>query len=539
MLVVALATLPCLGHSTLFDRDEGYYASAARDMLERGDLFVPHIAGKPWMEKPPFTYWAMMASIASFGANAFAARLPSALFGLVLLALTMRLGTRVFGPLAGFLAGLVLASSLLVALVQRQALLDMPLACTVTLSLHGLLDLASGRTRRGFWLFYVGAGLGLLVKGPLGAALPFFSLVGHAVWTRRLHVVRELRPVRGLAVTLAIAALWAVPAAIATHGEALRELVWVRTLQPIFEPLQGHGGGSSWSYLALLPVYLPVVLLGLVPWSPFLVAALRDRARPVERSFEGRALVLGSASAQFLAFSLVSTKLAHYVLPLFPALAVVVGGSLARALEADPTGATLMTRRRAAWVAGSLLALGAAVLAMPSLLGFEGQIVAFTPAALAFALGGLAIAWSARNARPLRALVWTAATPLLALALLSIVALPRLDAGKSASHVAEFLKSYTGARGIDSVRIALCNYRQYSILFYLDRDTTRIAPEEIGSFLAGEGPAVVVVPAAELSARGEESLPANASVLWRKRSWIADKNRWTEIVVLGNRPSGQ
>ena len=83
--LAALATVPCLGSTTFFDRDEGYYAECAREMALRGDPFVPTFSGKPWMEKPPLTYWAMAVSMKLLGFNEFAARLPSALAGLLAL----------------------------------------------------------------------------------------------------------------------------------------------------------------------------------------------------------------------------------------------------------------------------------------------------------------------------------------------------------------------------------------------------------------------------------------------------------------------
>lgn len=533
LLALALIALPALGASGLFDRDEGYYAESARGMLERGDPVIPRVAGEDWLEKPPLSYWLMMGSLACFGRNEFAARLPSALAGLAMIALTMRLGRRLLGAFGGLLAGLVLASSLLFALTMRLALLDTVLGVCVLVAMFGLWDLVEGRRGRGFWSFFIGCGLGVLAKGPLGAALPVLALVGCALLLRRWRLLLEARPLRGALVALAVVALWAVPATIRTDGGYLRELVWVRTIQPIFAPLQGHGGGNPLGYLALVPVYVPVLFAGLCAWAPFLVPALRG-VQPSALPERARPFLLGWAGMQFLAFSLVSTKLVHYLVPLLPAVALLIAACCLRELRADPSGSTLWTRGRANAAALALALCGALALAAPTALGFADQTAYFAPAGVAAFAGAVALRRAALGGRPLRALVHAAAGVLGSILCLCAIGAPRLDAGKSPRAIAAFLKQHYGAQRLASLPIALCDYRQFSLPFYLDRDVTRTDREGLEAFLANATPVAVVLPEARLLEAEQRGLRAPHEVLWRERCWTPDKNRWETIVVLGN-----
>ena len=385
VLLGALAILPCLGTTSLYDRDEGYYAECAREMAVGGNLFVPHFSGRPWMEKPPLTYWAMAAAMKLFGPDEFAARLPSALAALLATWLTFRLATWMYSALAGVLAAAMLGTCVLYGAVARLALLDTTLLCCVLLSMIGLWQFIE-RGRRaalarpsygGLVLFYVGCGLGGLAKGPLGIALPLIALAGYLAWSRDWRLLPKMRPLRGALLILAIVALWVVPANWLTGGRYIYELVWEGTLAPIFTPLQGHGGGDLAQYLLLLPAYLPVLLFGFLPWSLFLVPALR-RIGGAEGRQDTRAAFLGGwILAQLLVFSLVSTKLPHHILPILPALAILCGAFLAELISGKnaPVERVVSSRRAQSALRydalGSeiclflLLAAGVAILLLP------------------------------------------------------------------------------------------------------------------------------------------------------------------------------
>src|SRR5947209_18495847 len=165
--VTAALTLPNLGAASLWDLDEGLNAEAAREMLESGNWIVPTFNFQLRSSKPALLYWCEALAYRAFGVNEFAARLPSALAGWAAVLSTYFLGRRMFGPAAGFLGALVLASAVQFLLLAHAATPD------------ALLLAATALTFALFWGGYerghvrwgrVGVGLGLatLAKGPVG-----------------------------------------------------------------------------------------------------------------------------------------------------------------------------------------------------------------------------------------------------------------------------------------------------------------------------------------------------------------------------------
>ncbi len=192
-LVCAVTFWWSLGRLGLTDPDEPFYAETAREMLAKHDWITPQIFGAPQFEKPILFYWLSMASFKLCGVNEFAARLPSALFASGLVFLTYAFGVRWFGRRAGFLAGLMLATSGMVVLMARLMLTDMVFAAFVSGALFCLWQALAQPDRRAPWLVAhcVCTALAVLTKGPLGSLIPLL-----AVGTWRLITRRPL-PLRG------------------------------------------------------------------------------------------------------------------------------------------------------------------------------------------------------------------------------------------------------------------------------------------------------------------------------------------------------
>src|ERR671939_529515 len=110
-----------LGGTPLLDPDEPVYGQIAREMVQTGRWLTPHLAGRPWFDKPPLFYWASAAAMSLVGPNELAARLPSAIAATLLAALVFGIGRRLFGRQAGWLAALVLATSLQTIILGRAA----------------------------------------------------------------------------------------------------------------------------------------------------------------------------------------------------------------------------------------------------------------------------------------------------------------------------------------------------------------------------------------------------------------------------------
>ncbi|MGD1001083.1 MAG: glycosyltransferase family 39 protein [Candidatus Brocadiia bacterium] len=537
--LAALATIPGLGSTTFFDRDEGYYAECAREMAAGGNLFVPTFSGKPWMEKPPLTYWAMAACMKLLGGNEFAARLPSALAGLLAIWLTFRLAARMYSPKVGVIAGAMLGTSALFGVVTRLALLDTTLLCCVLLSMNGLWEFVASGSRAGLWLFYLGCGAGMLAKGPLGIALPIIALIGFVALERRWRMLLEMRALTGALIVCVVVGLWVIPANWLTGGSYVYELVWESTIQPIFTPLQGHGGADLGEYLATLPVYVPGLIVGFLPWCAFLLPAARCRACAVHRKDRRTRFLAGWALAQLLVFSLIRTKLPHHILPILPPVAILCGVFLSELISGENELSGAWDHVTSGIPLFLLLLAGVAILFLPAAAQFEGQAVWFLPAGLVL----ISVALWAMSALPQqrydRVFIAFTAGMVLCLGLFWQVGLPRFEQGKSARRLADFLKNRYGAAGLERLRLGRLGYREVSVVFYLGRPVQEIdGNRSLKPFLQDPSPAAAIVPEKDLRKAIASGLDVPYRTIWDENVWIPEKSEWQEVVILTNEAAG-
>ena len=344
LALCALLFLLGLGTLGLTDRDEGSNAEAAREMVESGDWVTPTLNGAPRFAKPAFTYWLISGSYLAFGVNEFTARLPSALFGIALVLMQYAFASRILGPAIGFRAALMLLLNIEILAIGRMVLTDMVMMFFTTLSIFCffLAMWGDGKAKRWYWGFYAGMGLATLTKGPVGVLVPLLAVVPYLWLTKRWReTLRECRPLAGALVFLAVAAPW-YTAMFMLHGSGYADSARGDTLTRFFSIIGGHGGTVLF--------YVPILLLGFFPWSGFLPAALVQALRgsraivveggpadapPTPTSPQRHLQILCAVwiVAVFVFFTLSSTRLPHYIAPLFPAAALLVAASWDRLLS--------------------------------------------------------------------------------------------------------------------------------------------------------------------------------------------------------------
>ena len=371
-LVVGFALLYSfrLGSYPLGPGDEGRYAEIPRELLASGDWVVPRLNDVYYFEKPPLMYWLTAMSESVFGLNAWAVRFVPAMLALGGVLLTYGAGRRLYGREAGVASAVVLGTSLLYFAIGRLPLLDMGLTVLMSATLFCfILAVREPPGTRRRWLFYglyASAALATLTKGLIGflgaGAVMFLWLLVFNQWKR----LRPLHLPAGILIFLAIALPWHLLAASRAETWAHRYLV-VEHFERFFTPVAKRPG--AWWY------YLPVVLAGLIPWAPCLFPALRERLRGgwAARAQNADAWFLVTwAAFIFLFFSKSQSKLIPYVLPVFPALAVLIGSWLGDAMRAPDGGQRLKNSLRVVTFVCGLLAfaLVAAVLA-PGLVKLE------------------------------------------------------------------------------------------------------------------------------------------------------------------------
>jgi 4-amino-4-deoxy-L-arabinose transferase-like glycosyltransferase len=309
-----------LGARPLWDRDEGEHASTSKEMLLSGDWVTPKLNGENFYDKPVLHYWFVAVSFLLFGITEFAARLPAALLGLGGVLITCALGRRMFGPTAGFLAGVILATSPEYYMLSRTVVHDISLVFFITLALfffyQGFHE--ERHRKRSFLLFYASLGFAVLAKGPVGIVLPALIVGLFLILTKRLGFLREMEMGWGLLIFLAVAAPWYV--LVSARNADYGSYFFIKNnVMRFLSPRAQHRGP--------LYYYFPALFGGLFPWSCFLPMALIGAFRGLLRKEnEARLFLVLWVLVTFLFFSIARSKLSTYILPLFPAVSLLVGG---------------------------------------------------------------------------------------------------------------------------------------------------------------------------------------------------------------------
>lgn len=388
-----------LGSMGLTDRDEGRNAEAGREMFASGDLVTPTFNGELRVAKPVFVYWLMTMSYHLFGVNEFAARAPSALFGVALILMHYLFLTRLRGPTVGLYGALMLLLNIEILALGHMAITDSVLIFFTTFSLYSfwLGFHESGAERHWIWGFYAGMALATLTKGPVGFAVPLITFLLYLAATRQWCAYWQKGfPIAGTLLFFILAGPW-YAAMFLIHGDAYSSEAKVHTVGRFLAPMEGHGVG--WWF------YFPVLLLGFYPWSSFLPAGLyrtytswRESRAMRNPTHERPALESSAGTGDeldwfvglwivgvFIFFSLSSTRLPHYIGPLFPACAILAASYWTQGLK-DPSTKWLRGSIHLLMGIGFLLALGFA--SGPTLFAkFSGKMVKEFPLATQFDLG--------------------------------------------------------------------------------------------------------------------------------------------------------
>ncbi|GAB4242969.1 MAG: glycosyltransferase family 39 protein [Candidatus Methylacidiphilales bacterium] len=328
--VLALLALALLGPGTatlpLIDRDEPRFAGATREMMTKGEWVVPYFNGEFRFDKPILIYWLMRISIGVFGDGEWAVRFPSIVFAAATAWVIYEWGRGLGRAGAGALGGAIWLSSFQVLIHGRLAVADMPMVFFVALAQLALWQLISdsaGRGRFWFWILWISLGLGFLAKGPIALAVPLGSaLIWRWVFWRQSAHWKRLRPGLGLLVMLGVMSVWGIPALVATGG-----LFWKVGMG---EHVIARGTEAFNERSFVLFYYLLTAPLSLLPWFGFAGYALGGLRQCWSSSV---AFLAAWAVTPYLVFFAYSTQLPHYVMPGFPAFALLAGMGIIRLWE--------------------------------------------------------------------------------------------------------------------------------------------------------------------------------------------------------------
>jgi 4-amino-4-deoxy-L-arabinose transferase-like glycosyltransferase len=312
LLLLRTGSVPLLGP------DEPRYARVAIEMHRGGEWVTPTLQGEPWLEKPVLYYWLAKGAYSVLGETEAAARLPSVVAALLLVGATVLVGGRLYGRQVGLHAGYVLGTSVLVFVYGRAATMDMLLASLVTAA-TGLLGLwLLGRAGRlAIPAAYVLMALATLAKGPIGFLLPGLVVVGHLLATREWRVIPQLLSPVGIALFLLVAGPWYLMVYLDQGRAFVDVFLLAHNVLRFTSTIHEHPGPIFY--------YVPVILVGLFPWSGLTIPALAA----VRPGRSRRDLFVVSWLFWPLAFfSLAGSKLPGYVLPCLAPMALMMGRAL-------------------------------------------------------------------------------------------------------------------------------------------------------------------------------------------------------------------
>ena len=453
-----------LNYRSLGEPDEGRYAEIAREMLVSHDWITPRLDGFLFFDKPPLHYWASATAYQLFGVNPWSARLWCALTGLLAMLAVGWAGRRLFGREVGGYAMAILGSSLVFTMAAHINTLDVGVASFLGIGMAFFLvaqfDPSAARHRT--WLnvsMWSALALAFLSKGLIGVVLPGLALVVFMFWQRDIRMIRRTSPWIGLLVITVIAAPWFVMIC-RLHPEFF-DYFFIREHFTRF--LTSDAGRSK-----PLGFFIPVVVLGLFPWTLMLpwrqsdwkVLAIRDPARR---------FLLVWVGVTFLFFSASHSKLTFYVLPLFPAAAVLLAWLIAR------MSAKSMVQRL--WWLAAPVGCAAAIVVIVMLTvrsineeairdALRGVAVGLVLIALAAMVGSWAVQ---RGRRPL-AIHLLALSSLLAWQLVMVSSQPYVDL-TSAAPVAKIVKAAMGPH----TEVFVVEAYQGGLPFYIGRLVTVVA----------------------------------------------------------------
>lgn len=329
-LLTLIAGLPGLMLLPPLDRDESRFAQATAQMLESDDYVDIRFQDEPRWKKPIGIYWAQALAVSAISDPAERDirpyRLPS-LVGAMLAAWALAWGaSAAIGSRAGFLAGAMLGATFLLSTEAGIAKTDAMLCGLTTLSMAALLRIylaTRAGTKPERWhkaLFWLGIGLSILIKGPIGLMVIALSVLALTIWDRNIRWLGQLGWGWGIPLLALIVGPWAIAITIATDGGFWREAIFGDLAPKLAGAHESHGSPPG-TYLLLAPILLfPITLL--LPAA--LSTGWKQRAEPVVR-FAVCWLV-----PSWLAFELAPTKLAHYTLPTFGAIALLMAIALTR-----------------------------------------------------------------------------------------------------------------------------------------------------------------------------------------------------------------
>jgi 4-amino-4-deoxy-L-arabinose transferase-like glycosyltransferase len=463
VLAAIVFVFPLTVYFPLLDPDEGLHASIAQEMVERGDWLTPHFTGEPFFDKPILYFWCQAISLRLFGMNEAAVRLPGLTFGLLGAVTTGLIGWRMFGRTTGWVAGIFYGTMILPVALAQVASHDVALIPCINLAILFLWESerTESMTATAGYVAAIGFLLGLtvLTKGLIGMALVGTAYGCYVLVTRSWSAGVFLRGLTALAVAVLVALPWFIAVEI-EHPGFLRYFFIQRHILGFATSTQLHGKAPWW-------YYLPILLGGGLPWIGYLPVTISDSLDPKNRkeSNGAMALLFCWLIGCTVLLSLAHSKLATYLWPVLPAVAVLAAVGWARLLDG-----TLMENARRRLVRTFFFSSISGPIVLPLAVYVAHKVFAFAVAWPVW-VGACLVGFAALIPLVfLKKQQWHAmlAASTLSTAVQFVAALTLIVPIVAENLTARGLAAYFNHAGRIPVRLLVAEERLGSLVFYLD-----------------------------------------------------------------------
>lgn len=510
----------------LWDIDEPLYVRTGIEMFAKNNLLLPRFNGEVFADKPPLGYWLMGFSSLIFGHTEFAARFFSAplmALGAFLVGRTARL---LYSAQVGEIAMTIVATAFMSVYLGAAAMMDATLFAGYSLCVWVVVKIVIDKAMplHLLALFSFGLLITLLVKGPVGPAL-----IGGMILIMFAFLPKQDRP--NISVFLALFGAgclsligflaWFLPANIASDGALLRSGIGVHVIGRALSPMEGHGGTGLAGFLLFLPIYIPIIFLGMLPWAVGLPQAIKHAL--TKSSARNRIILLAWFLPTFLAFTIVATKLPHYIFPALAPLSVAIA-----AWVVQSNGTASIANRAIAALAYVGYAIGLAYVAV-----IFGDILTewkLFLAALVFL--SLAIFVVRGSLSPASVPVW-AVVSLIAMQGFYWAGLTEID---RLTKVSKTIGLQIKANAPDEAFVLNGIYNEPSLVFYADRPVDnpifRALDQQIAEAILEKKHGFAVLTDVEL-AQVQRVLPAvNLTELAQATAYNVNRNSLLQTVIL-------
>lgn len=362
----------------ILDGDSAFYAAIAKNIVHSGDwMTLKFVNTGEIIDKPPFVMWMTALSFKLFGINEFAISLWQSIFALGIIILTYIMGKEVLGRRGGLISAIVLMLSAQFFYITRTPMLDIPLTFFITLAVYSIFKMEKTGKTTYYYPLAAACALGVLTKGPIALAIPAIIFAIYLITSKKLSLLITRHSLLSAVLFFAVTAPWFI-VEYRILGQQFAEIFFSRNLMRFASPTDTIGTLTRITPQYDFYSYFIQIFLIFAPWGGFVYPAIfYSLKKPSQKLF----LIWTAVAVFIFAFSL-NYKIGRYILPAFPALAIIVGGFLDKAIErTDDLRKHILV---SAWL-NTVIIIPLFILAtVLLLLKFPAEQLAFKPIALPF-----------------------------------------------------------------------------------------------------------------------------------------------------------